>query len=110
MNKEIKIPYKGIEYSLRFTRGSVRMLEERGFNIHEMDKMPATRIPELFAGAFIANHRCVRKEIINEIYDKLNDKVELLSMLMELYNEPLEVLLADVDESEEGKLVWEKNW
>lgn len=110
MSKSITLPYKGQEYTLEFTRGSVRMMEERGFVLPQLGDKGISIIPDLFAGAFIARHRFVKKELINEIFEHTTGKMELLGVLIEMYNEPLEALMSEPEESAEGNAVWAKNW
>lgn len=104
-NKNIKFEYKGIKYTLEFTKRTERMMEANGFNIGLVGEKPQTMIPELFAGAFLCNHRSTKRELIDEIYDQISDKEGLLTKLGEMYNEPLEALM-----DSQGNLNWEASW
>ena len=67
-----------------------------------------TMLPDLFAGAFLAHHSNVKRDKIDKIYKLMGDKTKLISALTEMYNEPIEALLA---EPEDGKNVtWTPSW
>ena len=110
MAKQISFEYDGKQYTLEFTRKSIEMMERQGFNINDIADKPMTTLPALFAGAFIARHRFVKREIIDEIYSKLTNKQELLQKLAEMYNEPLEALMEDPDDSEGNVVNWEASF
>lgn len=110
MAKQISFEYDGKQYILEFTRKSIEMMERQGFNINDITDKPMTTLPALFAGAFIAHHRFVKREIIDEIYSKLTNKQELLQKLAEMYNEPLEALMEDPDDNEGNALNWEASF
>ena len=68
--------------------------------------LPMTTLPALFAGAFLANHRFVKADLINEIYDHMTNKTELIGKLAEMYNEPIMAMVDDPDENAEGNVSW----
>ncbi len=105
MAKTIEIEYEGKTYTLEFTRNSVKQLENRGFKISELRDKPANLIPEFFAGAFIANHRFVKREIVDKIFDNLKNKDGLIEVLGDMYNDTLTSLIGD-DEEKEGNIAW----
>lgn len=109
MNKQLRIIYEGQEYVLEFTRKSVESMERSGFVADDITKKPMTILPALFAGAFLANHKYVKREVIDEIYKKLPNKMDLIGKLAEMYNEPLMALLDDPEETE-GNVSWTANW
>ena len=74
----IKDPVSGENYTLEYTRKSVEIMEKQGFVAEEVDRKPMTMLPALFAGAFIARHRFVKKEVIDRIYARLPRKDELI--------------------------------
>jgi hypothetical protein len=109
MANQIKLTYQGENYILEFTRRSVELMERQGFIAEELLKKPMTNLPALFAGAFIANHRFVKRETIDAIYEKLPNKQDLMTKLVEMYNEPIQSLL-DEPEDAEGNATWEASW
>lgn len=109
MNKQLRFTYNDKEYCLEYTRKSVEQMEKSGFVIGDITNKPMTILPTLFAGAFIANHRFVKQEVIDEIYSKMTNKSELIGKLAEMYNEPILALINDPDE-DEGNLNWTTSW
>lgn len=98
MATTISFPYEGKDYKLEFTRQTVKNLESRGITAANIAIAPATTIPELFAGAFQANHKFTDRKVIDEIYKHLQGRKELVDTLIKMYNEPIEALLADPEE------------
>lgn len=110
MAKQLTIndPTTGMTYTLEYTRKSVETMEKQGFVASEVQNKPMTMIPMLFAGAFLAHHRFVKRDVIDGIYAKMNHKDELIPLLVEMYNEPLLALLDDSQQNDEeaGNLSW----
>lgn len=105
MAKTITITYDGKEYVLEFTRKTVAAMEERGFSTREISEKPMSRLPMLFAGAFMAHHPFVKQSTVDAILGKLKNKDELWGKLGEMYSEPIETLM-DEPEEDEGNLTW----
>lgn len=110
MSKQITFTYEGKEYKLEFTRRSIRQMEENGFNIQNINEKPMTFLPDFFAGSFRANHRNVKRELIDEIYDNMPNKDKLIEKLVEMYNEPLAALMDEPDENSTKKVDWEASF
>ena len=68
-----------------------------------------TILPALFEGAFLANHRFIKKEVVNEIFSKMTNKTDLISKLTEMYNEPIMALVYEPGENE-GNVDWTASW
>ena len=101
---KITLNYDEKDYTLEYNRQSVRMIEGQGFVLEQISDKPVTMIPMLFSGAFIKNHRGMKRALIDEIYDEIADKSGLLSALMEMYAETISSL---TDENEvEGNAIW----
>lgn len=109
MNKQLRFTYQNQEYCLEYTRRSVEIMEKKGFVASDIETKPVTILPALFAGAFLANHRYVKQDVIDEIYSKMTNKQELIGKLAEMYNEPIMALVDEPEESE-GNLGWTANW
>lgn len=109
MAKTISFDYKGTKYTLEFTRASIRALENQGFKLSDIEDKPMSTLPTLFAGAFYAHHRFIKPTVIEEIFDIMPDKMDLITKLGEMYNEPLEALIDDPEDNE-GNLNWEASW
>lgn len=109
MAKQINFEYDGNEYTLEFTRKSIEQMERQGFVASEITEKPMLTLPALFAGAFLAHHRYLKREIIDKIFDKFTNKQELIGKLAEMYNEPILALMDEPEESE-GNIQWGASW
>lgn len=109
MAKTIKIknPKSGKPYVLEFTRKTVSILERNGFEINKLTDQPATMIPMLFHGAFLANHDRTKSDTIEKIYEGLGDKVKLIQTLTEMYHDAYSTLFDSEDSETEGNPGWE---
>lgn len=101
---KICLTHNKTEYILEYNRQSVKTMESQGFVLDELTSKPANMIPQLFQGAFIKNHRGIKRREMDEIFDSIADKSALLEALMELYVETLSALM-DGSESE-GNATW----
>ena len=109
MAKTITIEFEGTKYTLEFTRKSIETMEKQGFVVSEIADKPMSTLPTLFAGAFLAHHRFVKKEVIDSIFARLTNQTEFVQKLAEMYSEPLEALMEEPEESE-GNLTWGASW
>ena len=103
---KINLTYDKKEYVLEYSRQSVKTMENQGFVLEELATKPANMLPLLFSGAFIKNHSGkdgVKRKVIDEIFDNLDDKTELLEALMEMYAETLSSL---TDSNGAGNVTW----
>ena len=109
MSKQLNFVYKDVEYTLEFTRRTVEQMEREGFVADDVKTKPVTTLPTLFAGAFKAHHKFVKREVIDEIYSKMTNKAELIGKLAEMYNDPIAALIDEPVESSEN-LTWTQSW
>ncbi len=109
MAKQLIFTYDGKDYTLEFTRRTVAEMEKKGFIASDITEKPMTTLPALFAGAFLAHHRFVKEDVINDIYSKLTKKEDLIGKLAEMYNEPI-LALVEEPEKAEGNLDWTATW
>ena len=107
--KEIKFTYDKQEYTLAYTRNSIRRMERNGFVADDIATKPMTILPDLFAGAFLARHPGTSSKKIQEIYEALGDKSSLIAALTEMYNTTIEETLLGSKEKE-GNVTWTANW
>lgn len=108
LTTKIRFTHNGKSYALEYTRDSVKEMERRGFVAAEILEKPLTVLPELFAGAFIANHRFVSRKKIDEIFTQFDDKCDLLNALAEMYSLVLEEFVAELEQVKNG-LPWERS-
>lgn len=108
MSTKINFSYKGTDYCLEYTRNTVKRMEDRGFSASRIIEAPASTLPELFAGAFLANHKFVDRKVIDEIYDAMKDRKALIEVLVTMYNEPINALMSDSGADDQGNAIaWE---
>ena len=109
MAKQLTFTFEGKEYTLEFTRRTVAEMEKKGFIASEITDKPMTTLPALFAGAFLANHRFVKQDVIENIFSKLTNKESLIGKLAEMYNEPIMALVEEPEE-DKGNVDWTATW
>ena len=110
MAKQICFTYEGKDYTLEFTRRTIKRMEDEGFIASEIDIKPMTTLPALFAGAFKAHHAFVKPDVIDKIYKGMPNKDQLIQKLSEMYNEPIMSLMDEPDEDASGKVDWVSSW
>ena len=101
---KINLTYGKTEYTLEYSRQSVKTMESQGFVLAELTSKPMTMIPMLFSGAFIKNHRGMKRNLIDEIFDNIENKTGLMEALMEMYAETLSSLTEGT--AGEGNVSW----
>lgn len=106
MAEKIEFNYLGTDYVLEYTRKTIRDMEARGFVINEIDTKPMTRIPQLWAGAFLCHHKREKEERINEIFNLMADRDELVKKLVEMYYSAMSTLIEEEEVDESKKIHW----
>ena len=110
MGKQINFEYKNKEYTLEYTRESVKQMEREGFKANDVIEKPMNTLPKLFAGAFKAHHRFdIKQKEIEEIFELFTNKQALIEKLAEMYAEPMETLM-DNDVDEGNGITWDPNF
>lgn len=109
MAKQLTFAFGDKEYTLEFTRRTVAEMEKKGFVASDITDKPMTTLPALFAGAFLAHHRFVKEDVIDNIYSKLTKKEDLIGKLAEMYNEPIMALVQEPEE-DKGNVNWTATW
>ena len=102
---KINLTHDKKEYTLEYTRQSVKTMEQQGFVLDELTAKPMTMLPMLFQGAFIKNHKGIKRNLMDEIYKGIKDRSALMEALMEMYAETLSSLMDD-DAEEAGNVSW----
>ncbi len=111
MGKQINFEYKNKEYTLEFTRESVKQMEREGFVAGDILTKPMLTLPKLFAGAFKAHHRFdIKQKQIDEIFELFTNKQALVEKLAEMYAEPMETLMDDDAIDAGNAIAWEANF
>jgi hypothetical protein len=111
MAKQLNFEFEGKDYTLEFTRESIKQMEREGFVAGDILNKPMNTLPKLFAGAFKAHHRFdTKQKKIDEIFEKFKNKQALIEKLAEMYSEPMETLMDDEAIEEGNAIAWEANF
>lgn len=100
----------GDVYELTFTRESAEATERAGFEVAEyLDRKGLLKNSKaLFTGAFIARNRGVKRRVVDELYNCIGNKEELMAALLEMYLETTQSLIGNVEEDKNAKnATWE---
>lgn len=109
-NKQIKFTYDDMEYVLEYSRNTVRTMERNGFRFDKLSDEPATYIPMLFEGAFLAHHKRIRQDKVSEIFGHIQAKDELMPKLAIMYQEAVSTLMEEPEETDAKKVTWEADF
>ena len=109
MAKQIIFTYDGKDYTLEYTRRTIKQMEDEGFVARNIDDKPMTLLPALFAGAFKAHRRFVKQDVIDEIYAHMPNKDKLIEKLAEMYNEPIISLMEEPEDTAKN-VDWMASW
>ena len=101
MNKKIEFDYDGTHYTLEYNRSSVALIEKQGFCIQDFMLM----LPLAFEGLFYKNHKTVSREVIETIYDKMQNKDGLIKSIAEMLAETYTSLQSEPTKKE-GNIEW----
>ena len=107
MVSKIRFKFKGKKYTLEYTRNSIMEMERRGFDVMAIPEKTFTLLPDMFAGAFLANHPDVSKAVVDEIYIQFDNKTGLLDALAGMYSLAIEDYLSELTKVRHG-VKWEK--
>ncbi len=109
MANAVTFTYKSVNYTLDFDRNTAVLLEQQGFKVENVYEKPNTYIPMLFYYAFQKYQRGIKRNLVDEIYEKMPKKQELIKALVELYLETGNSLFDEPESGDEGNLTWEQN-
>ena len=111
MGKQLTFEYNNKEYTLEYTRESVKQMEREGFVANDIMNKPMNTLPKLFAGAFKAHHKFdTKQKQIDEIFELFTNKQALVEKLAEMYAEPMEALMDDETVDSGNAIAWEANF
>lgn len=111
MSTKITVDYQNKEYVLEFSRNSVRAMEQQGFVLDQISEKPMTMIPFLVHGAFAKNHKGIKRQLVDEIYEHITDKLGdgengFIHALLEMYAETVSTLTDSTPADEGNAAVW----
>ena len=105
MAKTLTFTFEDTDYTLEYTRRTVREMEREGFIAEKAMETPMTSLPQFFAGAFKVHHKFIKPEKVEKIYALMEDKEQLFEKLSEMYQETVQTLFDEPDENEK-KINW----
>jgi hypothetical protein len=100
MNKKIEFNYDGVDYTLEYNRDAIVYMENRGLDMSAMGSKSVTMAEILWQGAFLVNHKKETFAKIQEIFQHIPNKSELVSNLIEMVGETYAMLIGDKDEED----------
>lgn len=91
----ITLEFEDKEYELGFTKGSVRLAESMGFNMQDIQNQTrlVTAISILFYASFLAKNARIREDLVERIYEELDDKTALINELVSLYSDTVSSMM-----------------
>ena len=101
---KISFEYKGVNYTLEYTRNSATALQRAGFDDEKIDTQGLIMLPMLFKYSFLEHHEGVKGALVDEIYDHLQNKKPLLEELYKMYIQTVATLTDEPEDS--GKVEW----
>ncbi len=112
MSTKITIEYQNKEYILEYTRTAVKQMEQQGFVLDQISDKPMTMVPLLVQGAFMKHNRGIKRDLVDEIYEHIADKIGngedngFIHALLEMYAETVNTLTDNASIDEGNKAVW----
>ena len=108
---KITITYNDNDYTLEYSRNSVKQMEAQGFVLDKIAEQPMTMIPMLVYGAFAKNHKGIKRSLVDEIYEQVTDKIGdgdngFIHALLEMYAETVNTLTSNESADEGNRAVW----
>lgn len=87
------------DYTLEFSRDTIKFAEGRGFKLQDVDDFPMTKIPEFFWYAFRMHHPSVSLNQAEKLLERMGGLNEALARrLGELWAVPFSTLNPNGDE------------
>lgn len=111
MATTITVTYHGTDYTLEYSRTSVKQMEQQGFVLDKIAEQPMNMVPLLVYGAFTKNHKGIKRSLVDEIYEHIADKIGdgengFIHALLEMYAETVNTLTDNAVADEGNMAVW----
>lgn len=111
MSTKITITYQKADYVLEYSRNSVKQMEQQGFILEKLSEQPMTQVPLLVYGAFMKNHKGIKRSLVDEIFEHISDKIGdgdngFIHALLEMYAETVNTLTDNESVDEGNRAVW----
>ena len=111
MSTIITVSYDNKTYDLEYSRNSVKAMEQQGFVLDQIGDKPMTMVPLLVYGAFMKNHKGIKRSLVDEIYEHISDKIGdgdngFIQALLEAYADTLNTLTENNSVDEGNVATW----
>ena len=111
MATKITVNYNKHSYDLEYSRNAVKQMEQQGFVMDQISDKPMNMIPLLVYGAFMKNHKGIKRALVDEIYDHIVDKIGdngagFIQTLLDMYAETVNVLTDNGSVDEGNVATW----
>ena len=111
MSTIITVTYDNKTYDLEYSRNSVKAMEQQGFVLDQIGDKPMTMVPLLVYGAFMKNHKGIKRSLVDEIYEHIADKVGdgengFIQALLEAYADTVNTLTENNPVDEGNVATW----
>lgn len=111
MSTIITVTYDKQTYTLEYSRSAVKTMEQQGFVLDQIGDKPMTMVPLLVYGAFMKNHKGIKRALVDEIYEHIADKVGdgengFIQALLEMYSETVNTLTDNSSVDEGNVATW----
>ena len=111
MSTIITVTYNKQSYDLEYSRNSVKAMEQQGFVLDQIGDKPMTMVPLLVYGAFMKNHKGIKRALVDEIYDHIIDRVGdgengFIQALLEMYADTVNTLTDNSSVDEGNAATW----
>ena len=85
MANPIKITFDGTEYTLEYSRRTVKQMERAGVQISAkaIDEEPVTAVENLFVGAFLMHHKNIKQEQTDRIWSGIENKEDIIADILQ---------------------------
>ncbi len=99
---KITLQSSGETYELDFNRESVRFAEMHGFELDNVTRFPASKIPEFFYFALRKNHKKLSRTQADDIFEEIGGITgKVLTRMISLYNQAALTHVISTDEDYE---------
>ena len=111
MSTIITVTYDNKTYDLEYSRNSVKAMEQQGFVLDQIGDKPMTMVPLLVYGAFMKNHKGIKRSLVDDIYEHISDKIGdgdngFIQALLEAYADTLNTLTENNSVDEGNVATW----
>ena len=98
----------GERYELEYNLDAIAKMEDKGFDIQQMNTKPMSTVLGLIRGAFIMHHPTMTDDEIDQIIARIGSNAKMVEELSKMYLGALSFLNND-SKKDAKNLKWEKH-